>query len=58
MDFRIAFAPACSAARTFAVIAATTAFALVGAAGVQAQTPPPATKTPAPAKAQPKAPAG
>jgi invasion protein IalB len=57
MEFRIAFAPACSAARTFAAIAATTAFALVGVAGVQAQTPPPAPKTPAPAKAQPKAPA-
>jgi invasion protein IalB len=56
MDFRIAFAPACSAARTFAVIAAATAFALVGVAGVQAQTPP-APKAQAPAKAQPKAPA-
>src|SRR5580700_8368205 len=56
MNFRIAYAPARSAARTFAAIAATAAFAFVGAAGVSAQTPPPAAPK-APAKAQPKAPA-
>ncbi|HEV3394976.1 MAG TPA: invasion associated locus B family protein [Xanthobacteraceae bacterium] len=53
MDFRIAFAPARSAARTFAVLAATAAFAFVGAAGVRAQAPPPAPAK----KAQPKQPA-
>jgi invasion protein IalB len=53
MDFRIAFAPARSAARTFAVVAATAAFAFVGAAGVRAQAPPPAPAK----KAQPKQPA-
>jgi invasion protein IalB len=53
MDFRIAFAPARSAARTFAVIAATAAFAFVGATGVRAQAPPPAPVK----KAQPKQPA-
>jgi invasion protein IalB len=53
MDFRISFAPARSAARTFAVTAAAAAFALVGAAGVHAQAPPPA----APPAAAPKAPA-
>jgi invasion protein IalB len=56
MDFRITFAPARSAARTFAVIAVTAAFAFVGAAGVGAQTPP-AAPPKAPAKGQPKAPA-
>jgi invasion protein IalB len=55
MNFRIAFAPARSAARTFVVIAATAAFAFVGAAGVSAQTPPAAAPK-APAKGQPKAP--
>jgi invasion protein IalB len=57
MNFRIAFAPARSAARTFAVIAATAAFAFVGAVGVSAKAPPPAAAPKAPAKAQPKAPA-
>jgi invasion protein IalB len=60
MDFRIAFAPARPAARTFALIAAA-AFAVVGAVGVGAQTPPaapPAASPKAPAKqAQPKQPA-
>jgi len=55
MNFRIAFAPARPAARTLAVIAATVAFAFVGAAGVQAQTPPPG--APPAKKAQPKQPA-
>jgi invasion protein IalB len=61
MDFRNAFAPARPAARRFAVIAATAAFAFVGIASVIAQTPPPTAPAPAappPAKkAQPKQPA-
>jgi invasion protein IalB len=48
MDFRIAFAPARSAARTFAVIAVTTVFALVGADHLRAQAPPPASPPAAP----------
>jgi invasion protein IalB len=57
MDFRIAFAPARSAAaRTSAVIAATAAFALVGAAALYAQTPPPAAPAAPAKKAQTKQP--
>jgi invasion protein IalB len=56
MDFRKAFAPARPAARRFAVIAATAAFAFVGVASVIAQAPPPAAPAPA-KKAQPKQPA-
>ena len=61
MDLRIAFAPARPALRTLAVIAAAAAFALVGAADVGAQAPPPAKKAqpkakqPAPAPAPPQA---
>ena len=59
MDSRIAVAPARSAARTFAVIAGTVAFAIVGAASLRAQTPPPAAPAtpPAAAPATPPAPA-
>ena len=55
MDLRIACAPARSALRTLAVIAATAAFAFA-TVGVNAQTPPPTAPAPA-KKAQPKAPA-
>jgi invasion protein IalB len=57
MNLRTAFAPARPAARTLAVIAATAAFAFVGAAHVRAQAPPPAAPAPPAKKAQPKQPA-
>jgi len=57
MDFRIAFASARPAARTFAVIAAASVFALIGAADLRAQTPPPAAPAAPAKKAQPKQPA-